>query len=30
VLALAVVAVAFGGFHLLAPAGWRRIGRTRD
>jgi iron(III) transport system permease protein len=30
VLALAVVAAAFGGFHLLAPPGWRRIGRTRD
>lgn len=30
VLALAVVAVAFGGFHLLAPTGWRGIGRTRD
>ncbi|MCW2716220.1 hypothetical protein [Pseudonocardia sp.] len=30
VLALAVAAVVWGGFHLLAPAGWRRIGRTRD
>ncbi|GAA3110056.1 hypothetical protein GCM10010464_86140 [Pseudonocardia yunnanensis] len=30
VLALVVVAVAWGGFHLLAPAGWRHLGRTRD
>lgn len=29
-LALVVVAVVWGGFHLLAPAGWRHLGRTRD
>lgn len=27
--ALLVVAVAWGGFHLLAPSGWRHLGRTR-
>jgi iron(III) transport system permease protein len=29
-LALVVVAVIWGAFHLLAPAGWRHLGRTRD
>jgi uncharacterized protein YjeT (DUF2065 family) len=29
-LALVVVAVVWGGFHLLAPVGWRHLGRTRD
>jgi iron(III) transport system permease protein len=29
-LALVVMAVVWGGFHLLAPAGWRNLGRTRD
>jgi iron(III) transport system permease protein len=29
-LALVVMAVVWGGFHLLAPAGWRHLGRTRD
>ncbi len=29
-LALAVVALAWGGFYLLAPAGWRHLGRARD
>jgi iron(III) transport system permease protein len=27
-IALAMVAVVFGGYRLLAPAGWRRIGGT--
>jgi uncharacterized protein YjeT (DUF2065 family) len=27
-IALAVVGVVLGGYRLLAPAGWRRIGGT--
>jgi iron(III) transport system permease protein len=26
--ALAVIGLAWGLFHVLAPAGWRRLGRT--
>jgi iron(III) transport system permease protein len=27
-IAFAAVAIVLGGYSLLAPAGWRRIGRT--
>jgi iron(III) transport system permease protein len=30
ILTLAVVALVWGAFHVLAPAGWRHLGRTRD